>query len=303
MNNACRFFSRPRRSRKQTQTFLEAASSPEATSRCSTDTKGKYVKKEKSFLGTFGFNHLSWGQQEEKAPVKQGLHQHLKKQNRHCCQKHQNVSFSDHVNNRVTCVCCWILSFSYVCILYYSSYYEVTKKKHYSLTCFLYIISLVKEANKQLMEQNLPQLHKLMMHKWILCKKGYFYSSLSPCAFEQRRVQRKGFMNDSGHPKSLNSIQQSFRWQTLIQCDDDDSPHLGEFHTREPLALVLVSNSYRVTHHPVPLQFVDQCCQAAAGRFAFSIYHLKQAAGHPTLHYCGWGEASLNTKQTNNSSR
>lgn len=41
-----------------------------------------------------------------------------------------------------------------------------------------------------------------------------------------------------------------------------------------------------MTHHSVPLQFVDQRCQAAAGWFAFSIPHLKQAAGHPAFHHC-----------------
>ena len=57
-------------------------------------------------------------------------------------------------------------------------------------------------------------------------------------------------------------------------------------------------SSYRVTHHPVPLQFVDQRSQAAAGWFAFSIHHLKQAAGHPTFHHCGQRKTSWNTKQT-----
>lgn len=48
----------------------------------------------------------------------------------------------------------------------------------------------------------------------------------------------------------------------------------------------LVSSSYRVTHHSVPLQFVDQRCQAATGWFAFSFPHLKQATGHPAFHHC-----------------
>lgn len=55
----------------------------------------------------------------------------------------------------------------------------------------------------------------------------------------------------------------------------------------------LVGNSYTVTHHSVPLQFVDQRCQAAAGWFAFSIHHLEQAAGHPALHHCSEAKSKL----------
>lgn len=54
--------------------------------------------------------------------------------------------------------------------------------------------------------------------------------------------------------------------------------------------------SYILTHHPVPLQFVDQRCQTATGRFAFSIHHLKQAAGHSAFHHCSKTKPGLEYK-------
>lgn len=54
---------------------------------------------------------------------------------------------------------------------------------------------------------------------------------------------------------------------------------------------------YMLTHHPVPLQFVDQRRQTATGRFAFSIHHLKQAAGHSAFHHCSKTKPGLNANQ------
>lgn len=55
-----------------------------------------------------------------------------------------------------------------------------------------------------------------------------------------------------------------------------------------------------LTHHPVPLQFVDQRRQTATGRFAFSIHHLKQAAGHSAFHHCSTTKPCWNTNQPPN---
>ena len=62
-------------------------------------------------------------------------------------------------------------------------------------------------------------------------------------------------------------------------------------------------NSIWPSHHPVPLQFVDQRCQAAIGWFSFSVSHIEQAAGHPTPHHCGTRKATSNKQQTRNSSK
>lgn len=53
---------------------------------------------------------------------------------------------------------------------------------------------------------------------------------------------------------------------------------------------------YMLTHHPVPLQFVDQRRQTATGGFAFSIHHLKQAAGHSAFHHCSQNKAGIERK-------
>lgn len=57
---------------------------------------------------------------------------------------------------------------------------------------------------------------------------------------------------------------------------------------------------YHITHHPVPLQFVDQRRQTATARFAFSIHHLKQAAGHSAFHHCSKTKPGWNTNQPQN---